>query len=182
MSYTYRKDFRSDKEFARDIKNRSKKEQFLIQTWKKEMEARYFKVEIKDNGVDNTGKVIKGRVSADADYLVSIAGDAFFKMDVKNSYVGYKWTFKISNLRNYVKNDVTILIFYDTGNINKNLGNMDYSSAKWGYISPENIQKMLDDKKDSYYTEIKFGGKLCLQITEDEFETYIDSIERITYV
>jgi len=178
-SYLHRRDYRSDAEFQRDISSRSKKEKFLIQTFKKEMKYRGHAIEVRDNGVDNSGKVIRGNTTCAADYAAIIDGDDKL-LEVKNSFVGHKCTFKVYNLQKYVEAGASILLFYNTGNINYNIGNMDYDEARWAIISPEAIARMLEDKKEDYYAEPKFGGKTCLRITDEEYGTYFES-EELTY-
>jgi hypothetical protein len=143
------------------------------------MKHRGHKIDVRDNGVDNSGKVVKGKASCDADYAATIDGDDV-ELEVKNSYVGHKCTFKVYNLQKYVEAGASILLFYDTGNINYDLSNMNYDSARWAIISPESIAKMLEDKKEEYYSEFKFGGKICLRIYDKEYENYFES-EELTY-
>lgn len=179
QSYNHRRDHRTDAEFKRDIKSRSKKEQFLIQTFKKEMKHRGHEITVRDNGVDNSGEVVQGTTTCAADYVATIDGEET-ELEVKNSYVGHKCTFKVYNLQKYVEAGASILLFYNTGNINYNIGNMDYDEARWAIITPDAIARMLEDKKDNYYSEVKFGGKICLRIFDSEYATYFESDE-LTY-
>jgi len=143
------------------------------------MKHRGHEVKVLDNGIDNSGQVIRGNTTCAADYLVTVDGKEM-ELEVKNSYVGFKCTFKVYNLEKYVESCASILLFYDTGNINYNLSNMDYDTARWAIITPEKIAQMLEDKQELYYNEAKFGGKLCLQITEDEYDKYFTP-EELTY-
>jgi len=178
-SYSYRKDVRTDAEFKRDINSRSKKEKFLVDVFTKELEFRGSTVEMIDNGVDNSGKVIKGNTTTAADYLATIDGEKV-ELEVKNSPVEHKCTFKVFLLEKYVEAGASILLFYNTGNINYDVTKMDYGKARWAIVSTESIAKMLEDKKDVYYSEPKFGNKICLRIYKKEYDTYFDS-ESLTY-
>ena len=55
MSLKYRKDNRTEEQFAADIKFRTLKEKFLIELYEAEMEHLGHEIEIQNNGIDNTG-------------------------------------------------------------------------------------------------------------------------------
>lgn len=171
MSLTYRQDKRSPEKFKKDIKNRTSKERFLVQFFKKRMEALGHTVTVIDNGVDNTGKVLK-KVSSDADYRIIIDGKEGL-YDIKCGPVKSKCTYKTHNLKKYVKNNTSILLFYNTGFIDKPPHNIK-AEARCATISPANIQKMLDDHKP--YCEPKFGNKECIKILEKNYGKYYDEI------
>ena len=180
-SYNYRKDYRTDEEFKRDIKSRSKKEKFLIEVYSRECKHRGTPITYKDNGVDNSGKVIKGKTDCRADFVVTAEDTGIvFPIDVKNSPVAHRCTFKVYNLEKYVENLTYILLFYNTGDINYDLSKMNYDTARFALLSPTSISILLNNKKDLQYSEPKFGGKICVKIFDKEYDTYFESHE-LTY-
>lgn len=85
MSYEYRKDGRTDEEFASDIKDRTRIERLaaasLVRNWlRKESPDCY----LKDNGCGNDGGVLRAGVTQDADFrLVNFNGrDYLLEMKV----------------------------------------------------------------------------------------------------
>jgi hypothetical protein len=150
-----------------------------MQIFKKEMKFRGHTITAVDNGVDNSGKVVKGKTSCAADFAVELDGTPML-LEVENSFVSHKCTFKVYHLQQYVKAGACILLFYNTGNINYDLSKMEYDEALWAIIDPEMIAKMLEDKKDEYYNEPLFGGKTCLRILEHEYEQYFTA-NKVTY-
>jgi hypothetical protein len=177
-SYSYRKDIRTDEQFAKDISCRTKKEVFLKNLFVTEMVHRGYEVFVYDLGVDNKGKVFKGKSSCSVDYRFKV-NDSVYDLDIKNSFVKNKCTFKVYNLKQYIKANAGILLFYNTGNINYDTSNIVLEKTKWGVIKPDKIQKMLDDK--DWYNEPKFGNKLCVQIFESEYKKYFRQ-QRLTFI
>lgn len=165
MSFDYRKDGRTEEEFAADIKRRSIKEKFLINLFEKELAFRGKPVIISDNGIDNSGELMKGKITACPDYLIEYPPFSFM-LDVKNSYVSTKCTFKVSNLRHYVKNRAGILLFYGTGKLDQDPTQINYETTRWAIITPEKIGEMLLLK---HYHERAFGNKICVQIKNQDF-------------
>ena len=98
-SLDFRRDNRSVKKFKEDIKFRTAKEKFLIELYKTEMEAKGHKIRIENNGIDNTGNFV-AKSSCVADYKIQIDGEKPFLVDIKNSPVIGKMTYKVVNLQN----------------------------------------------------------------------------------
>lgn len=103
----YRKDWRSDAEYANDIMVGHKTEQDIIQAYAKHLRhTQGIKVTIKNNGVDNSGKVIDAKdVTTDADFIVN--GEL---MEVKfmNNYCK-NFRFKEDQLHSYIRQGATVL-------------------------------------------------------------------------
>lgn len=175
MSYEFRRDNRTDEEFAEDIKHTTRKERFLVELFKKEMEGRGHTVEIEDNGVDNTGEIVMEGSTA-ADFILTI-NTLEYKTEVKNSPSDRKCTFKVHNMQKYAANDTYILLFHSTGNINRDTSKFKKKEARWAWITPEKIGDMLEDKKNDFYKDKYFGYKEVLQITPREYSKYFDSRE-----
>ena len=175
MNLQYRKDNRTTKEFASDIKHRTAKEKFLIELYKKEMAHRGHIIEIKNFGIDNSGSLLK-QADCRADYLEILDGVERL-LEVKCSPVP-KITFKIHNLKQYIKHNTSILVFWSVGHIDKNPTTIDYENTRFGIISPKNIQNLLDTY--DHYNEPTFGGKLCLRLYEKDFDMWM-KIEMLTH-
>ncbi len=169
-SLDFRRDFRTVEQFKQDIKFRTEKEKFLVELYKKEMALRGHKVVIENNGVDNEGELLK-KSNCEADYKISIDNGEPFLVDVKNSYLDSKWTFKTHSLKQYVKSDTSILIFWATGRLDGNHINLDRSSTCYGIISPSNISKIL--KTYEHYKEYTFGNKMCVRIPKVDFSKWL---------
>lgn len=174
---TRRKDYRSDDQFKKEIKERTLKEKFLVDIFVKECEHRGWSASYKDNGVDNTGEILD-KATADADYLITINGKEEL-YEIKNSPVAHKCTFKVSNLKQYIKQKANILLFYNTGNINSDYSKINYKETRWAIIKPNEIRSMLHDHEP--YREYKFGNKICIKVVEDDYYKYFES-EKLTYV
>lgn len=177
MTKDYRRDGRSDEEFKKQIKERTIKEKFLVDIFANECKHRGWTVTYRDNGVDNSGE-FQEKATTDADYLISINGNEEL-YEIKNSPVKHKCTFKVHNLKQYVKQKANILLFYATGNINSDYSKINYENTRWAIIKPEKIQLMLD--LNDHYNERMFGNKLCVKILEQDYPTYFES-EKLTYV
>ena len=169
-SLDYRKDKRTKKQFKKDIKHHTTKEACLIEIFQKEVEDLGHKIEVADNGVDNSGDLVKIS-SCNADYLCIIDGVAGL-YEVKCSPVKNKCTFKVYNLEQYVKQNSNILLFYGMG---KDPCNTVPNEAMWAVISPSKIKQMLQDKKP--YKEKFFGYKPCIRIYSEDFDKYFESHE-----
>jgi hypothetical protein len=172
----YRRDSRTKKDFIKDIKSSTKKEAFLMRLFQREMKARGHKVTYKSYGVDNTGKFVE-EASCAPDYKVTIDGRTGL-LEIKNSPVSHKWTFKIHNLNKYVEQKAGILIFWGTDNLKGNHKALDKKNTRFGIISPKLIIKMIKDHKP--YREKMFGNKMCIQVKDKDFEKYVQSIERLS--
>jgi len=176
MSINFRKDHRTIKEFAKDIKYRTLKERFLIELFAEELIKMGRNVIVENYGVDNTGKLLK-KSNCKPDYKVNI-DEKIYLCEVKNSPVKHKWTFKKYHLEQYIKYKAYIVLFWGTGFIDKDPKKIDKENTRWGIIFPDKIQQMLD-----FYEPFKFkafGNRLCIQIPKEHFELYIDKIRKLT--
>lgn len=101
----YRKDWRNDEEFAKDILESHVIEKQIIHMYAKHLELTLNKsVTIKDNGTDNTGKVVDS-ANTNADYLVNdIPVEVKFNNDMDDEF-----RFKKDQLNSYVKQGAYVL-------------------------------------------------------------------------
>ncbi len=173
-SINYRKDYRTTEQFEQDIKYRTAKEKFLVELFRKECEYLGYTCSITNNGIDNTGKLVK-KSDCKPDYKIVIDTGVTkydWLCEVKNSPVATKWTFKVYHLQQYVKQGANILIFWNTGRIDKCPENIDRANTRWGVIECVSIEKMLD--KYTPYKEYMFGNKLCIKVPAEDFSMWIN--------
>jgi hypothetical protein len=167
----YRIDNRSIKQFKKDILQRTLKEKFLLELFIQECIYLGNTIQVEDYGVDNTGKFVE-KANTKPDYKITI--DGVTKLyEIKSSKSPYICTFKIHNLKKYIEYNANILLFYGTGDIENDVGNLDEENIRWAILTPEIIKRMLDNKKS--YIEKKFGDKRCIQLQLKEFDEYFDS-------
>ena len=176
MNLDYRRDGRTVEEFALDIKYRTAKEKFLVCLYRDELLSMGHEVKIENAGVDNSGKLL-AVASCKPDYKVTIDGHSTL-LDIKNSPVQNKWTFKTHNLNSYVKNSVSILIFWGSGFIDKNPSEINLDETRFGLISCENIDKMLAEYE--HIPVQAFGNKICIVVKKGDFSRWL-TIKRITH-
>ena len=170
-----RRDNRTIEQFKEDIYYRTKKEKFLIELFKREYKYRGITVKVKNYGIDNTGKLTKV-ADCRPDYKVVFDNNEYL-VEVKNSPVSDKWTFKTYNLKQYVKQNANILIFWGTGYIDKEPKGIDYEDCRFGLILTNKIQLMLDLYEP--YNEPAFGNKECIRVYEKNF-TKLVNIQKLT--
>jgi hypothetical protein len=168
--YNYRRDNRTDEQFAKDIKDRTNKQRTLIEVFKNEMDYRKRNVVVYDYGIDNNGGVVKGSAGCDPDYLVIFDDKKTRLLEVQASNVDTKATFKVDNLKSYADQGVIILLFLNTNN--ETIVSKD---TRWAIISNKKIKEMLADKQNSVYTDPLFGNKRCLRLHKGEFHKYFET-------
>lgn len=176
MNLKQRQDTRTPSEFKKEIFERTKKEAFLMRLYQKEMRSRNTPIRFASNGCDNKGRVLK-RATADADYIVTKEDGSTQLLEIKNSPVLSKWTFKTKNLESYVEQDASILVFWGTGQLSGDHSNLNKETTRFGIISPENIRKILNTYE--HYNEMAFGNRVCVRILEEDFEKWL-TIEKLT--
>ncbi len=173
-SVNRRRDDRTLKQFKEDIKFRTAKEKFLVKLYQKEMKYRKFNLTVRNYGVDNTGEFVE-KSNCKPDYKLIFHEKSIetgkgmtveYLVEVKCSPVN-KWTFKIYHLKQYVKLNANILIFWNVGYIDKDPKTINYDTAQFGIIATDKIQLILDSYKP--YNEPTFGNKECIRLYEKDF-------------
>lgn len=170
-SLKFRRDWRTNEQFKKDIQNTTKKEKFLLELFVKHYKNKGISVTYQNNGVNNDGKFVK-ESNCNADYSITIDGKSAL-YEIKNSPVNHKITFKVYNLTEYVIQQANILLFYGTGNINTELNQIDLNNTYWAIIYYNKIEQMLKDYPP--YNEWMFGNKKCIQIQSKDFHKYFTS-------
>jgi hypothetical protein len=118
MSYKFRKDSRTDKQFADDLKKYHKKEAVYSEAYRLHLEADpYLSVECIENGVDPTGEVIHGNIDDEYDYIYNITDNAAEedfqrKIEIKTApeYLDKFFSFKVSSLKRCVKYGADLIV------------------------------------------------------------------------
>lgn len=192
-----RKDFRTHEVFQKDLKFTTLLESFFMFMFVEEIEKHYnCKVlELKDNGVDNTGSV-KKQATGHADFKIVFQthGNAEqyelppvydYILEVKFAPTKGKMVFKIDNLKSYIKEGARILLFYNNGEISLKkpkdydlekhkqfiLANKEY--LQWTIIECDKLTEML---KLPIETPYYMGNKPCVILKESDFSTYFKLI------
>jgi hypothetical protein len=123
------------------------------------MKAAGHTVQYKNSGIDNTGKLImESRDTSRADYTISIDGGPWEPMEIKHSPVFSKCTFKVADLKGYVRQKANMLLLLDTGYPEK-LSTLP--SSRWAFLGPETLASFLELDQGNYK---EVGGKQGVQL------------------
>lgn len=165
-SLNYRKDVRSVEQFIEDIDFATKRERFLLEYWiaNKAPEVKY-----EDTGVDNTGKFIEEGTTNFPDFRL-YEGEKSYLAEVKANEYKHRNTFKVADLKTYIKNDAKIFLFYNLGKENINLG----TSALFAVIEPEAQLRILEDIP-SVKSDRAWGYKPVVILREKDYSKYFTS-------
>lgn len=174
-SLNFRKDSRTIEEFVNDIEQRTSKERFLVNLFSNIMEVKGHSIFVEDNGIGNDGKLVS-KSSCRPDFQITIDGKSGL-YEVKNSFLEWKWTFKVYQLQQYIKYKANILIFWGTDRIDKDHTAINLENTRWGIIETKGIEAMLMNHE--VYNESSFGNKPCIQVKLEDFEKYVNKINRI---
>ena len=173
-SLNRRKDIRTTEQFKEDIKSASKRERMLIELWQREMEHRGHKIEVFDHGVDNSGEFVE-HSNSNPDYRVVIDGKEEL-YEVKCNKWSHKLTFKVFDLKEYIRFGASILLFFGIGHQEDVV---DYETTRWGIIEPKAMEWMLAGKTENR-GDPKWGNKPTVIIYPAEYEGYFTE-ERLTF-
>lgn len=105
-SLAYRIDHRSIDQFVEDIKIGHEKERNIMNAYKQYVYENYgIKLDVKPNGVDNSGRFIYGKVNTQADYLVN---GKPLEIKFNNKLLDF-FHFKVSQLDSYIRQNANVL-------------------------------------------------------------------------
>ena len=122
MSYSFRKDNRSDEQFKNDIKKGHEKEQVWAKVMATDLSSRMgYPVTYVDAGIDNSGEVIfeSSKKFSDPDFCFKFK-DFERNKEIKTApeYLRKYYTFKASAIKKAVQNDADVVLcrmeYYDT--------------------------------------------------------------------
>ena len=169
MSIKSRKDNRSILQFSKDIKLHTLKELYLMKLWAGEMGKQGYSIRYEDYGCGNNGELLT-KSNNNPDYKIWINGKEKL-LEIKNSPSCDRWTFKLVDLKSYIKQGASILIVWGTGRIEMNPSSYNKENTRYGIISTKKIKKMLE-----YYTPYKerlFGFKICICVPKTDFNKWV---------
>jgi len=156
----YRKDKRTDEQFAQDILDCTSIEQKLMQLYVDDLNKRKGGgYTFAAHGVDNKGKLIKDdkKVSTKADFLVTKNGISH-KIEIKFSRPNnIDFHIKRSQLESYVKQDCCIIMFMGT----------DTDQIRYCIMLPQNYPHYLEHGQKKL-----LWGKDVIRFLIDDFVTY----------
>lgn len=152
----YRKDWRTDEEFEKDILVGHQTEKDIIEKYANHLRLKYnMEVVVEDNGVDNSGKVIdESKVSSKADYLVN--GSLIEVKFINNK--ANEFRFKKDQLKSYIKQDAIVLFVngYKTDN------------PTFTLMRPDKLEKIARSNTAKPFAP--WGHKLCYYLKAYSFE------------
>lgn len=107
-----RRDDRTSEEFASDIQKGSTREQYWAFIFSMDMKTRGIRCSYQDHGVDNTGKVIQGRLAnANADFIFFGILQTPLRIEIKHNWPNCHYmTFKKKNLVAILSQGAHILV------------------------------------------------------------------------
>jgi len=178
-----RRDHRSVEQFKKDIKFYTQIEQFWFKIFLDQLRKEVKLVSFNDHGVDNTGAYCK-KANGNADYSIiyDINGKKY------NMLVEIKWcptnkaTFKVNNLKSYIKQEASIVLFYNISDLNFKTKEYDVEKHtkllsdnldkfKWGLIHPDKMELMLQEPIEYPYW---MGSKPSVIFKDKEIEKYLN--------
>ncbi len=152
----YRKDKRTTKEFAKDIKASHKVEQSLMQTYVDYLNSLPgIKCSFFDTGCDNSGKYIPldKNVNLNPDFTLDMNGNKF-KVEIKHCFPDKdRFHLKVKHVQNCVKKNITIVNFMNVE-----------GNARFCVLSPKILQYYLKFGEKSY-----FWQKECIRLNCNDF-------------
>lgn len=165
-SLNYRKDVRSVEQFVTDIDFATNRERMLLDYWVDTQHKMGSSVSYENTGVDNTGKFIEGNTTNFPDYRVIYNGSQSL-VEIKANEYKHRNTFKVADLKTYIKLDADIFLFYNLGKGNVNLG----KGALFAIIKAEDQVRILEDIP-SVKSDRTWGYKPVVILREKDYSNY----------
>lgn len=180
-----KKDHRSVETFKKDILFTTKLENFWFQLFLKELkrDKDINLISYNDKGTDNTGKLAKAIPDADYEIRYRFKGQEYsLLLEVKWAPTFGKAVFKTDNIKNYINQGASILMFYNVGdtrlkkpkdyNFKKHIEliNRHLHEIRWGIIHTEKLPNLLKYPKIYPYF---FGKKECVEISYNDFHLFL---------
>jgi hypothetical protein len=167
----YRYDTRTEAEFARAIKRATDIEQWLMyDVWLPEMQHRGYSLTAEDNGVDNSGTLLK-KVNSNADFIVKLAG-AKGLIEVKTNPHFAKCTWKVEALKACIEQDASILLFFWIETKRDDFKTATkLADVKWTIINPDIIKRWLEIYDHKIYYGFN-GNKMSIQFSAKDYPAW----------
>jgi hypothetical protein len=154
----YRKDWRTDDEFAKDILEGHKAEREIIEKYANHLRKKYnIEVTIEDNGTDNSGKVVEeSQVNTKADYILN--GTLIEVKFINNQATEFR--FKKDQIKSYIKQGATILL----------VNGWKTDNPTFTIIKPDKLQEITRTNMAKPFKT--WGYKLCYFLRSYAFKWY----------
>lgn len=155
MNKEWRKDWRTDEEFAKDILDGHKAERDIIERYRLILEQQLGRsVTVENNGVDNSGKPLPLKdVNTKADFIVD--GKLLEVKFIKR--LDSEFRFKVGHLNSYIKQGAPVLL----------VNGWETQNPVYTIMTPEILQKIKDTRTPQpFYT---WGNKLCYFLRMEDF-------------
>lgn len=160
------KDTRTEKQFAKDIKESTLTEQKLMETyvkWLNKNKRGKYPYTFINHGVDNSGKYIRNRskVNTNADFILRHKSKKDRKIEIKFSRKKLEsFHIKVKQLRDYIRNDVCLVNFVG----------VDEKHLEFCILRP---QDMMNFFLENQLVEFKpWDYKLCVRIKYEDVQWY----------
>lgn len=179
-----RKDFRSDEDFKKDIKDFTVREQYLMHLFYEDLKYRGQPIEYFPNGVNNDGEYV-ARSNYNPDFVCYSKNKEKFYVEVKFASVKGFATFKVRDLEAYTKYDNTyILLFLNWGDdkIGRSVQDIAHHwyNLRWTMITPGSQKRMIEELK--HFPFRGMGNKLCVRVKEDQYDEYFTKIRELAHL
>jgi len=152
----YRKDWRNDDEFAKDIEESHKIERIIIDAYAEHLRIKHgLEVIIEDNGTDNSGAVVDS-ANTNADFKINGK-----PIEVKyNNSMDYEFRFKKDQLLSYLKQDACVL--WVNGWLT--------DSPEFTVLKPSKLQEIKETRVSKPFKT--WGYKRCYTLRQYLFKWY----------
>lgn len=166
-------DSRTREQFTEDIRVYTRREGKLFSLFVEELKFLGLDPRVSDHGVDNSGDFVEKPTRA-ADFRVTFGGQHYLcelKIAPSKKYA----TFKIEDLRSYIRQGAYILLFLSPRQF---LDRSEESLSRerefllWDLVSPDIIARILAERPHFHFAGL--GGKLSVQVPQKEFSTYFN--------
>ena len=179
-----RKDFRSDQEFKKDIKDFTVREQYLMHLFFQECQFRGNPIEYFPNGVCNEGEYV-AKSNSNPDFVCYSNNRTKFYIEVKLASVKGFATFKVRDIENYLKyGDTYMLLFLNYGDNKVGRTTEDIAhnwyNLRWCVVSPNRQKRMIEELK--HFPFRGMGNKLCVRVKEDQYEEYFGEVRELAHL
>lgn len=160
----YRKDWRNDEEYAKDIADGHKAEKVIIEAYAEHLRKRYgIEVIVEDNGVDNSGKVIDNSlVNSDADYILN--GKLIEVKFINN--MASEFRIKKDQLHSYVRQDAVVLF----------VNGYNTDTPKFTLIKPDRLVELSKTRRAKPFRP--WGNKMCYFLNTNIFNWFDLAIDK----
>lgn len=181
-----RLDYRDLNTFKKDILFSTKLEEFWFKLYIKQIALMYDKIEYEDSGTDNTGE-FQTKATNNADYTIYLHNKnniIIRKLDIKWAPTKGKATFKVKNLNHYIKDNINILLFYNTGltrlikpknyNIQQHICKIQNNlhNIKYGIITTSSMKTILNTYEQR--KNWNMGNRLSVEIPSNNFSNHFE--------